>query len=134
MHSIIIVRNLKKISNFYLSISIVKNDNINFYNNLPFELLDRICFYKDNKLIKSITSNDYKNVIINTELNQYWRYNYMLDINDLSKYISLKTIYYEFLMEDFNLTNLEDFRLEIIFNNINNIKIVHHNFVYNQTI
>ena len=117
-----------------MSISIVKNDNINFYNNLPFELLDRICFYKENKLIKSITSNDYKDVIINNELNQYWRYNYMLDINDLSKYISLKTIYYEFLMEDFNLTNLEDFRLEIIFNNINNIKIVHHNFVYNQTI
>lgn len=135
MHNIIIVRNIKKIvNNIYLLISIVKNDNINFYKFLPFDLLDKINFYKDNKLIRTISSNEYKDIIINNNLNQYWRYNYMLDINELSNYISLKNIYYEIIMEDFNLNNLEDFRLEIKFNNIDNIKIVNHNFDYNQDI
>jgi hypothetical protein len=131
----LIVRNInKKIDNFYLSISVLKNDKIHFYKNLPFDLLDKICIYKDNNIIKTITSNDFLNNIITKNLNQYWRLNYMLDLNDLNFYISLKTINYEILLKDYDIYNLEgNIKFEIYFNHINDIKIVHSTITYNQS-
>jgi hypothetical protein len=132
----LIVRNVKKkLDNFYISVSIIKNENIDFYKNLPFDLLNKICIYKDNNLIKIITSNDFLSKIITKNLNQYWRFNYMIELNDLSNYISFKTINYEILMEDFSIYDLEgNIRLEIYFNIVNNIKIVNSTITYNQSL
>jgi hypothetical protein len=126
-----------KLNNFYVLISILKQNNYNYYKNLPFKLLNKINIYKDNKIIRTITSDEYYNNIINNinNYNQYWKQNYMIELSYISDFLSIKNITFEVILKDYNLDNLDgDIKLEIIFNNIDGFSIIKKSIKYNQII
>jgi hypothetical protein len=134
----IIIRYPKeKISNIYILISILKDNDYNFYKNLPFKMLNKIIIFKDNKLLREISVDEiYNNIINNLSIyNQYWKQNYMIELSYITNFLSIKNITFELILKDYNLDVLEgNIKIEVIFNNIKGFNIIKSNIIYNQYI
>jgi hypothetical protein len=134
----IIIRYPKeKISNIYILISILKDNDYYFYQNLPFKMLNKINILKDNKLLREISVDEiYNNIINNLSIyNQYWKQNYMIELSYITNFLSIKNITFELILKDYNLDVLEgNIKIEVIFNNIKGFNIIKSNIIYNQYI
>jgi hypothetical protein len=127
----------EKISNIYILISILKDNDYCFYKNLPFKMLNKINILKDNKLLREITVNEFYNNIINnlSIYNQYWKQNYMIELSYITNFLSIKNITFELILKDYNIDILEgDIKIEVIFNDIKGFNIIKSNIIYNQYI